>query len=246
MNRKKSKRKPSAKDDRHSAPQAATSAKPASAGSPDPVESPATGPTPAMQNCLSVWLLFHLFAILVSFTSVVEPSTIQARLASVVHPYLQAFHFAADDRPVYLAHGDSSEQPHRLQVTTSSLTDIDAVNTVSWQTVGPDHYAGLAVSDRVARWLSTAATLAENDQPSLVAELLLPIVEDDSAVSAIRIVRWPTDLNDINAEAESAYVARVIRNGGLVSLVQLNPARLSSQAVSDRLKTPTQEDQGNE
>ncbi len=246
MNRKKSKRIASAKNDRHSAPEVAKSAQPASVGSPDPAESPATGPTPTMRRCLSIWLSFHLFAIGVSFTSVVEPSTIQARLSTVIHPYLQAFHFAADDRPVYLAHGDSSEQPHRLQVTTSSLTDIDAVDTISWQTVGPDHNAGLAVSDRVARWLSTAATLAENDQPSLVAELLLPIVEDDSAVTAIRIVRLPTDLNDINAEAASAYVARVIRHGDLVSLVQLNPARLSSRFVSGRVTTPSKEDQGNE
>ncbi len=191
--------------------------------------------------CQFGWL-FHLFAVTVSFTSVVEPSTIHAGLSTFVHPYLRAANFAADDRPVYLAHGNASEQPHRLQVTTAAVADIDSIDTVSWQTVGPNQYAGLAVSDRVARWLSTAAMLAENDQPSLVAELLLPIVEKNIAVTTIRIVRLPTDLSDIDAEAESPYVARVIRTGDLVSLVQLNPVRLSSQAVSSRAETSVQKD----
>ena len=87
------------------------------------------------------------------------------------------------------------------------------------------------MSDRVARWLSTAATLAENEQPGMVAELLMPIAQLHPNVKAIRIVRLPTDLNDINAETESPYVARVIRRDDRVSLVQLKPARLSSQAI---------------
>lgn len=251
MNRKKSNRKSTAKKDRASTPDPVASSRPVSAGSENPVQRPAAiqvparGPSPAVRACLSGWLLFHLLAITVSFTSVVEPSAIHAQLSKLVHPYLRPTHFAADDRPVYLAHGDASEQPHRLQVTTASPADfdsIDSIDTVSWRTVGPNRNAGLAVSDRVARWLSTAAMLAENDQPSLVAELLLPIIEDDMAVTAIRIVRLPTDLSDIDAEAESPYVARVIRSGDLVSLVQLNPARLSSPAVSSRAETSDQQD----
>jgi hypothetical protein len=178
-----------------------------------------------------------LIAILISFTSVVEPSGIHSRLSSLVHPYLRPAHFSADDRPVYLAHGDPSEQPHRLQTTTASITDIESFDTDQWRTVEPagraalSSYPGLAVSDRSARWLTTAAMLADNEQPSLVAELLLPIARQNPNVTAIRIVRLPTDLSDINASAESPYVARVVRSGDLISLVQLQPARLSSQAI---------------
>ena len=90
---------------------------------------------------------------------------------------------------------------------------------------------GLAESDRYARWLSTAATLAENDQPSLVAELLLPVVRGDESIRAIRIAR---QLNDLDATIEDSlpapYMARVVRRGDSVALVQLQPERLSAMA----------------
>jgi hypothetical protein len=201
------------------------------AGGADSAGKPTAMAGPTMRTWLSLWVSVHLLAILVSFTGVVEPSTIHARLSELAHPYLRPTHFAADDRPVYLAYGDSFEQPHRLQVTTSIVTDIASVDALRWQAVGPDGGPGLAVSDRVARWLSTAAMLAENEQPGLVAELLLPVAQHDPRIRAIRIVRFPTDLSDINEEAESPYVARVVRDGDFVSLVQLRPARLSSQAL---------------
>lgn len=195
-------------------------------------------PSVATKTWLSIWVCFHLSALFVSFTSVVEPSSLQARLSQLVHPYLRAGHFAADDRPVYLAHGSESERPHRLQVTSDELTDPDAVESVDWQTVGTGGYEareitpGLSVSDRAARWLSTAATLAENDQPGVVAELLLPIARHFVDAKAIRIVRFPTDLDDVNAVAESPYVARIVRANDVVSLIRLTPRRLSSQAVA--------------
>ncbi len=203
-------------------------------------------PSPAVRTWISLWLPLHLLAIWISFTSVVEPSSIHARFASLVHPYVRPTHFAADDRPVYLTHGNPSEQPHRLQVTTDPLNDMASVDTRSWQTVGPSGYAGLAVSDRTARWLSTAAMLAENDQPGLVAELLLPIAQSDPSVNAIRIVRLPTDLNDINTETESPYVARVVRGDGFVSLLELKSSRLSSQAIGSPEMEPTNLDQADE
>lgn len=184
-----------------------------------------------VRTALSIWLVIHLGAILVSFTGVVEPSTIHARLSQLVYPYLRPAHFSADDRPVYLAHGDAAEQPHMLQVSADEVTDASAVDSYRWRTVGPQRNAGLAVSDRVARWLSTAAMLAENEQPSLVAELLLPIVQRETDANAVRIVRLPTGLSDVTEESQSPYVARVVREQNVVTLVQLNPARLSSRVV---------------
>jgi hypothetical protein len=180
---------------------------------------------------LSIWVTFHLAAIWISFTRVVEPSTLHSRLSELVHPYLRPAHFSADDRPVYLAHGNSDEQPHLLQVTAAPVTDARSADRYRWETVGPDRYAGLAVSDRVARWLSTAAMLAENEESGLVAELLLPIIESEESVNAVRIVRLPTGLSDVNEEAESMYLARVRRTGDVVSLIQLSPDRLSARVV---------------
>ncbi len=198
-----------------------------------------SGPSDAVRTGLSIWTVFHLFALFVSFVSVVEPSSLQSRFLSLVHPYLTLGHFGADDRPVYLAHGNKSEQPHRLQISFNEITQIDQTDQCEWTTIGAGSYEapaatpGGAVSDRVARWTSVAATLAESEQPGVVAELLLPIARHFPDAKAIRIVRFPTDLSDVTATEDSPYVARIVRSQDTVSLIQLTPKRLSSQAVDE-------------
>lgn len=195
-------------------------------------------PSVTARTWLSIWVCVHLLALALSFTSVVEPSSLQVNLSGMFFPYLRLGHFAADDRPVYLAHGTADEQPHRLEITSDTLSEIGQVNACQWRTVGAGDYAasesspGMAVCDRVARFLSTSATLAGNDQPGVVAELLLPIAAHFSEAKAIRIVRFPTDLSDVNATSESPYVARIVRSADSVALIQLKPERQSSQPVS--------------
>jgi hypothetical protein len=234
MNHKKSKRKPKSK----SGPPPRDGIRvEASAERGAMLPDSATVPSTITRSWVSIWLCVHLIALMISFTGVVEPSTLHARLSGLVHPYLRAAHFAADDRPVYLVHGTSSEQPHRLQITDDLLYDIDGVTNCTWRTVGEGDYdtqkstPGFAVSDRVARWLSTAATLSEHDQPGVVADLLIPVAKYFPDATAMRIVRFPTDLNDVNVVEESPYVARLIRDGDQVSLIQLTPRRLSSEVV---------------
>ena len=195
-------------------------------------------PSVTARTWLSIWVCVHLLALALSFTSVVEPSSLQANLSGMFFPYLRITHFAADDRPVYLAHGTSEEQPHRLQITSDPLSAVSQVSDCQWRTVGAGDYAaaesspGMAVSDRVARFLSTAATLAGNDQPGVVAELLLPIAQQFPEAKAMRIVRFPTELSDVNATEESPYVAGIVRSGDAVALIQLKAERLSSQPVA--------------
>ena len=101
---------------------------------------------------------------------------------------------------------------------------------------------GFAESDRYARWLATAATLAENDQPGLVAELLLPVVQADTSIRAVRIKRLTTDLNTtLDESLPPPYVARIVRSAGNVSLVQLQPARLSAVSPTGALPADVQE-----
>jgi hypothetical protein len=193
------------------------------------------GPSEMVKTCLSIGVAVHLIALAISFTAVVEPSSVQQRLSDLLQPYLRPTHFSADDLPVYLTHGDSDDQPHRIEVTTQRVTGVEASGDVKWQVIGPAERGGFAsipgfaVSDRVARWLSTAAILAENEQPSLIAELILPIVANRSSVQGVRIVRYPTDLNEVNVGVSVPYLARVVRAKGGVSLVQLKEKRLSAQ-----------------
>ena len=193
------------------------------------------GPSETVKTCLSIGVAVHLMALAISFTAVVEPSSVQQRLSEILQPYLRPTHFSADDRPVYLTHGDSADQPHRIEVTTQRVTGVEASGDVKWQVIGPAEQGGFAsipgfaVSDRVGRWLSTAAMLAENDQPSLIADLILPLVANRSSVQGVRIVRYPTDLNDVNVGVSVPYLARVVRANDGVSLVQLREKRLSAQ-----------------
>jgi len=191
-------------------------------------------PSSTVRTWLSIWVTFHLVAIAISFTGVVEPSALHARLSSALHPYLRATHFGADDRPVYLAHGDPTEQPHRLQITTSE-GDPATFGSNRWRSVDSldgEAQPGLAASDRMTRYVSTVALLAGNEQPSLIAELLLPIATNNPEVTAVRVIRLPTDLNDINTDIETVYIARVVRGGDSVALVQLREARLSADAAA--------------
>lgn len=190
-------------------------------------------PKVGVRTCLSIWVSLHLVAIAISYTSVVEPSSVHARLTRLLHPYLRSPHFGADDRPVYLTHGESSEQPHQLQISSAG-GNPDQIRESEWQTVdslGGNGLPGLAASDRMARYLSTVTLLSENEQPSLVAELLLPIALQDSSITAIRVIRFPTDLTDVNTGITTLYQASVIRTADSVALIQLREQRLSAEAV---------------
>ena len=203
----------------------------------------ATMPSDRVRAAISIWLPIHLFALLVSVAAVVEPSTIHARLHGLLRPYLQLTHFGVDDRPLYLAYGDTSEQAHRLEVTEAEIQESDAnvewtnphfrssdesqLTIVGGLAAGP----GLAVSDRYARWLATAATLAESDQPSLVAELLLPLLPTDGSIRGVRIVRRMTDLNTtLDDNLPPPYVGRLATVDGRTSLIRLQETRLNAIA----------------
>jgi hypothetical protein len=200
-------------------------------------------PGDGVRAAISIWLPIHLFALGVSLLAVVEPSSIHARLQSLLRPYLQLTHFGVDDRPLYLAYGDTSEQAHRLEVTEAEIQQSDA--SVEW--MNPHFRAsddsqltivggwaaepGLAVSDRYARWLSTAATLAESEQPSLVAELLLPVLRSDGSLRGVRIVRRTTDLNTtLDENLPPPFVARIATVAGRRSLIRLQETRLNAIA----------------
>lgn len=195
-------------------------------------------PSGSAATILSAFAIFHLFAVFISFTRVVEPSAVHASVAGLLEPYLRPTHFSAGDRPVYLADGSPGERPHRMEFTEEPLAHADRAGEVRWTTIRGDWVAGVAASDRQARWLAEAAALAEAEQPGLVADLLLPVVRQTKNARAIRIVRLTTDLDDINAEPESPYVASVVRDQDRIWLVQLRPSRLSTMAAPRKGESP--------
>lgn len=187
-------------------------------------------PSSKTMAVLSALAVLHLVTLAISYLALIEPSSTHARLLSAATPYLRATHFSADGRPFYLAHGTPDEQPHRLQFTR--LNDDEAIDAnTTWTNVEPAGIAGMAPSDRYHRWMTLVATLSESDRPSLAAALLLPLIESDDAIDAVRIVRLPTELTTVEQDAAPpAYLARVVRNPSGMSLVAVKPKRLTTYA----------------
>ena len=187
-------------------------------------------PGTTTQRLISAAIVLHLFALFLSYSAIIEPSTTHSSSLDALAPYLRTTHFAADGRPFYLAHATPDEQPHRLQITSDrgdTTVPIDA--QTKWTTVEPGGTAGLASSDRYGRWMGLVATLAQSDQPSLAAALLMPLVAADPSIDAVRIVRLPTELTTAaDDSAPPVYLARVIRGADEVRLVSIVSKRLTT------------------
>ena len=176
---------------------------------------------------LSVLVVAHLLGLVLSYSAIVEPSATHTRLLEALSPYLRPTHFAADGRPLYMTHGTADERPHRLQfaILGDSHQSIDSV--ADWTTIEPKGMAGLAYSDRYARWVSLVATLAESDQPSMAANLLLPLVSSDQSIDLVRIIRMQTELTT-EFEPDVTYIARIVRNGDRTQLIAVESQRLTT------------------
>jgi hypothetical protein len=201
-------------------------------------------PGAAPRVAISVAITFHLVALLLSYSAIVEPSSTHSRLLDALSPYLRSTHFAADGRPFYLAHATPDEQPHRLQFTTIGDGGTATIDSqTQWTTVEPGGLAGLAASDRYGRWMRLVATLAQSDQPSLAAALLMPLVSADSSIDAVRIIRLPTELTTAADDAAPpVYLARVVRADDSVRLVSIVSKRLTTSARAPTATPPAETD----
>lgn len=196
-----------------------------------------------VKQALPVLAVAHLIAVAFSYLAIVEPSSIHTSILASSAPYLRSTHFAADGRRYYMAHGTPDEQPHRLQYAT--LDDQQAIDSnTNWETVKPSGIPGLASSDRYQRWMILTATLAESDQPSLAAALLLPLVKQDDSIDVIRVIRLPTELTTAaDDSAPPPYVARVVRDENQTRIVSIQSPRLTT---SRRLKDDSTKEAGDE
>jgi hypothetical protein len=179
---------------------------------------------------ISAAIVVHLFTLLLSYSAIIEPSATHSNLLDAASPYLRSTHFAADGRPFYLAHATPDEQPHRLQTASGGDEKTLTIDLqTKWTTIEPGGGAGLAASDRYGRWMGLVATLAQSDQPSLAASLLMPLVSGDDSIDAVRIVRFPTELTTATDDAAPpVYLARVVRGSDGVSLVSIQSKRLTT------------------
>lgn len=179
------------------------------------------------QRGFVLFIMGHLFLVATSLLSTVSPSGWMSQILAVGNPYLRATHFGVDARPVYLAHGNPNEQPLRLRVNDD-------------EELLPNTIAGAGSDDRQQRWLATVGLLAEQEQPSLVAELVMPVLQrtqwqrpsDAIQDPMVRLIREPTILSDVlDDQAPPLYEAKIINNQGEIAVVRLLPPRLTATAI---------------
>lgn len=197
-------------------------------------DAPSGYPSVAVQVIVSAAVVAHFLMFVLSYTAIIDPSTTHASILDTATPYLRATHFAADGRPFYLGHGIQDEQPHRLQVASlepgQSVTD----RNVEWTTIQPQGIPGLAESDRYARWMVLAETLAKSDRASLAATAIGPFLRGDDSIDAVRVVRLPTLLTTVEDDKSPvAYLARVVNSEDEVRLVAVQPRRMTTFERSD-------------
>ena len=172
------------------------------------------------QRCLiSAGILLHLIAIVASWLGANQWCGPYLSFAEPLRPYCQATHFRIDGEPIHLTGGSDLESAFRVQVKRHGSQQRD-----SWKTIQPTGIAGLGGNDRYQRWVTTLLTLVEADQPSLVAELLLPVAARDERIVAIRIIRVDGSENEVLP----VYVAEVTRGSrsSSLALVQVPDPRL--------------------
>ncbi len=187
-------------------------------------------PSLLTRRMVTVLVVVHLVAIASSMLAVVGSSQTQADINRLLRPYTMATHFRTQGEPVFLASGESIENPHRLQILKSSRPDADLPNLEDdsdWVTIEPQGIGGFAANDRYSRLMGTVQTLVENLSPSLVAELLLPEVRQDPSIVAVRVIRLPTVLSlDEESQPEAIYLAAVSRAEDAVALIEIDEFRL--------------------
>lgn len=203
---------------------------------------PAKGvPSQGVMWVISLAIVLHLATLFLSYSAIVEPSASHTNLLDSAAPYLRSTHFAADGRPFYLAHASPDEQPHRLQYASSQdQRPVEIDTQTQWTTIEPAGSPGLGASDRYGRWMGLISTLAQTDQPSLAASLLLPLVSADESIDAVRIIRLPTELTTgAQDAAPPVYLAKVVRERNQVNLVAIQSKRLTTyeRTASDQPAT---------
>ena len=177
---------------------------------------PVSEPSRWMQLAVSAWVLFHFSSLLVTLLGSAvqgELSEGELGLANIARPYCDTAHFRVDSGPLTLS-GEEPLRFVRLQVLESGFGE-------SWKTIEPKGLPRLGEHDRYARLMRLVVMLAESEQPSLIAELLLPIVSRNSQVTSVRVV----NLKELDA---AIYNARVSRRDGSALLIQVPARRLGT------------------
>ncbi len=209
-------------------------------------------PTEGVARWLSVAVSLHAALIVFAYIGVVRSSSLQGRILESFSSYLSLLHLApdgnaaedatADGTAFFLARGDGEDRAYRLQflrsssaadsATASSATASSAMADGDWVTGRVRGTPGGVRWRRHSRYYAFIAGLGGNDQNALAARLVLPLVGDQPAAAAVRVVRLPNVMTNVVQDAEPPpYTAAIVRRGDRLRLARVPQPRLTSAAV---------------
>ena len=91
---------------------------------------------------ISLALVIHIFAIIVSMSGNMSPSLLQQRLRYLLSPYLISFNWYLDFVPVELTHGIETDGLWWIQIRDTTVSN-------NWQTITPGNASYLESTHRV-------------------------------------------------------------------------------------------------
>jgi hypothetical protein len=114
---------------------------------------------------ISLAIVLHLFAIILSMSGNMSPSLLQQRLRYLLSPYLIGFNWYMDFVPVELTHGDENDGLWWIQIRDTAVSN-------DWQTITPGTASYLESTHRVRHVARLAGLMTMQQRTSEATTIL--------------------------------------------------------------------------
>jgi hypothetical protein len=131
---------------------------------------------------ISLAIVLHLFAILLSMSGNMSPSLLQQRLRYLLSPYLISFNWYMDFVPVELTHGVETDGLWWIQIRDTSISN-------DWQTITPGTASYLESTHRVRQVARLAGLMTLQQRTSEATTILEGFLAQHAAQGKLPVRR---------------------------------------------------------
>lgn len=131
---------------------------------------------------ISLLIVLHLFAILLSMSGNMSPSLLQQRLRYLLSPYLISFNWYMDFVPVELTHGVETDGLWWIQIRDTAVSN-------DWQTITPGTASYLESTHRVRQVARLAGLMTLQQRTSEATTILEGFLAQHAAQGKLPVRR---------------------------------------------------------
>lgn len=164
---------------------------------------------------ISLMIVLHIFAIVLSMSGNMSPSLLQQRLRYLLSPYLIGLNWYMDFVPVELTHGIETDGLWRLQIRDTSVSN-------EWQTITPGNASYLESTHRTRQIARLAGLMTLQQRTAEATTILEGFLAHQSANGKLPVRRsnlpdnkdpqtTPTE-NKLNRQLELRIVRQPVRD----------------------------------